>query len=180
MTKLVKCYLIPLIITFLTFKINSQCVNGGGSPIDVTDCTKNNNESNYCCMLSSPGYNPSTRMCMNIPKNSFVGQNTYNYNNLSWRLNCGNAPVTIIKGAACGNSLPLRPADCWLFSQIDSSCCFYLSNNSTGTPGCEWLGSKKMGQTLNNNNILLNCNENFLSGSNLILLVISFVLVLFL
>ena len=137
--------------------INSQC-NELSNPVNAIDCTVNNDSTNYCCMLSSPGYNPTTKMCTRLPRENFIGQTLYLYNSLTWKLNCGDAPVIWQKGQTCGNPNPQYQAECWDFSNAYSSCCYYLSGNTTGTAGCQWLGNKNMGNTTNEQNIILSCS----------------------
>jgi hypothetical protein len=167
--------ILNFIINLLFFDIIlSACPHGGGSPSTALDCYNQKQGENPCCMISSPGYTPANRMCIEIPSSSYFGQRIYSYNNLTWSLDCGKVEVKVVTGGICGNSYPMLAFDCWSFSTMDSSCCFY-KNNLTNAPACQWLGSKKMGNaTLNGNNLL--CSSSFLILNSLILVFISFLL----
>lgn len=170
-------YKISILILILN-SITSQCITGGGNPATSYDCLKNSdNTTNYCCMLSSPGYNPTNQMCVQMPVSSYIGQNSYLFGNLTYKLDCGNPYVTPIKGGPCGNTNPIYSADCWMFSNYDSSCCFYKSGNTTGTPGCQWLGKKKTGQVLNDDSIELTCTGTF-NKVGLIVLLLALVFII--
>ncbi len=167
-----------LILVFIFNSITSQCVNGGGNPVSSYDCLKNaDNSTNYCCMLSSPGYNPTNQMCILLPVSSYVGQDSYLYGNLTYKIDCGSPYVTPVKAGPCGNTNPLHSADCWMFSNYDSSCCYYKSENTTGTPGCQWLGKKTTGKVLNDALIELNCSSTF-NKIRLIILLLALVFII--
>jgi hypothetical protein len=167
-----------LIFNFVVFHfffldmIFSACPNGGGNPLTAFDCYSKTQGTNPCCMISSPGYSPANRMCVEIPSSSYSGQRIYTYNNLTWSLDCGKVEVKVVAGGVCGNLNPTLGFDCWSFSTKDSSCCFY-KNNLTNAPACQWLGDKKMGNaTLNGYNLI--CGSSFLIFNSLILVFISF------
>lgn len=154
---------ITLIIVFFINLIKlykSQVCDSSINPASSLDCLKNgDNSTNYCCMISSPGFNPTSQSCLRLPVSSYYGQKIYNYNNLTWNLNCGNPTVTPVTGGLCGNQNPAFAYDCWQFSNLDSSCCMFYSGNITGTPGCQWLGTKKTGNTTSPaTGYLLNCS----------------------
>jgi hypothetical protein len=162
----------------LIYVYKSQACNSSINPTSSLDCLKNgDNSTNYCCMLNSPGFNPTSRSCLQLPVSSYYGQNIYNYNNLTWNLNCGNPTVTPVTGGLCGNQNPNFAYDCWQFSNRDSSCCLFYSGNLTGTPGCQWLGTKKTGNTTSPaTGYLLNCSASYLGLQILVLVLASLIL----
>jgi hypothetical protein len=148
-----------------------QCPDLSGNPVNATDCSSKSDDSNFCCMLSSPGYNPSDTKCYKLSKDNYVGQNSIVIGGSSWRMNCDNAKPTVKESAACGNSNPLSASDCWYSSTLDNSCCYY---NVTKT--CQWSVAKKTGIVTKDNNITLNCSQNFLTISYILILYFSFII----
>lgn len=167
---------------FLIFALIDACLlcgNETSQPTNVTECTDQSDSSNYCCMLSSPGYDPLQTKCVSMSKQEYTGQYLYVQDNVYWRLNCGDLPITMEAGLNCGNPNPVQPTDCWLTSSDDSSCCYYLSNNLTGTPGCMWLGEKNFGNITQNTpkNILLTCSGHTLIVYFYLILTLSFLII---
>ena len=165
------------IFVILLGYIKGQCIST--TPNTSSDCTNLSGGNNYCCMISSPGYDPTNRQCIQISKNNFFGQTIYyDTNNLSWNLNCGdNAQAFVAAGGQCGNTKPNFAFDCWSFSTLHNSCCYYLSGNFTGTPGCQWFPSKFSGNTLNSQSkILLECKGNYASVNFALIVLLALVL----
>ena len=159
--------------------VKSSCPIGGGNPQTAADCYNNtlSSSANLCCMISSPGYNATSKMCLELTNSSYVGQNLYSYNNLTWNLDCGSVKVSPIAGGPCGNANPVFGYDCWAFSTMDSSCCLYKPNN-TLVPSCQWLGTKKMGNATLKDYTLL-CSSKILILNSLVLAFIILILFLY-
>ena len=181
MHRIKTCFILTCLITMISLNLSAPC-DDSIKPINSNECTRNSdNSTNYCCMVSSPGFNPVSSKCLQIPINSYSGQNIYIMNNLTWNLDCGKPAVTPVKGAACGNPNPVFAYDCWQFSTMESSCCQYLSGNTTGTAACQWLGGKIVGNTTKNtpNGYLLNCSATYLSfNMSLFILVLAYLILI--
>jgi hypothetical protein len=160
-----------VILLSLVQVVFPQCLSVS-NPIDNTQCTKYSDSNNYCCYLTSPGYNPTDRKCIQIAPQNYVGQNVYQYNNLTYNLNCGSVAPYVKEGGACGNSNPVFAADCWFFSTMDNSCCFYYSNNVTGIPGCQWWAGKQSTNTTKPPTyLMLSCDGQFFLVNKFLLVV---------
>jgi hypothetical protein len=164
MTKVIKLFAAILVITF--GYISTQCVSGN-VPKTFEDCGSKSDDQNYCCLISTPGYTPSEQKCVEVSKNNYYGQNRYILDEETWNMNCGNkADPMVVKGGQCGNSDPIYAVDCWEFSTMRNSCCFYLSGNTTGTPSCQWYDEKHSGNILSKSSrILLSCDSTYSSVS---------------
>jgi hypothetical protein len=156
--------------------IHGQCVTGT-TPNTFEDCTKNSNEQIYCCMISTPGYQPAEKKCMEVSKNNFYGQNRVSIEGETWNLNCGeDAEPYVVEGGQCGNSDPVFAVDCWAFSTLRNSCCYYLSQNTTGIPACQWYDEKHSGNILSEKNkYLLSCDMSFISVSYSMLILLGII-----
>ncbi len=176
------------IYCFLFFAyVNSQCIKSPNDPKEVSDCTVNSDQNNYCCFISPHGYTPTKRQCVSIPVKSYVGQDLYLVNNTYWDLECDLANVKPYyeEMGQCGNPEPVHAVDCWRSSTADNSCCFNTSRNTTSTNAqnlktCVWLNTKKSGitnTTVSGTTYGLNCFSVFQS-INTLLLLISFAIML--
>lgn len=152
--------------------VSLSCINGT-SVQNPEQCTFNNDETSYCCVLASPGAMPTTQMCMNMNKNNYIGQTTYIYNNTRFKLNC-NATVVPVEGGPCGNPNPIFASDCWTVSTEQDSCCFYYQNNVTKTgSACIWYDGKYSGnKTSKDGKLQLACNSELLKLNFLLLLLL--------
>jgi hypothetical protein len=164
MNKKINLY-VSIIVIALGY-IHSQCVSET-APKTFEDCLNNSDDQNYCCMISTPGYQPDEQKCVQVSKNNYYGQNRYTLNGETWNMNCGSeAEPVFVKGGQCGNSDPIYAVDCWAFSTLHNSCCFYLSANTTGTPACQWYDEKHSGSILSTkSHMILSCNATHSSVS---------------
>jgi hypothetical protein len=163
---------ISLFILLLGY-INCQCL-ATSNPNSYEDCVKNSDDQNYCCLVSTPGYQPAEKKCVQLAKNKFYGQNRVTIQGETWNMNCGkDAEPYVVEGGQCGNLDPIFGIDCWAFSTMHNSCCLYKSQNTTGTPACQWYFEKHSGNILSRTgSLLLSCDMSFLSISRSILIIL--------
>jgi hypothetical protein len=112
-------------------------------------------------------------MCLSIPKSSYVGGTTFDYDGQVYSINCGidtnnlNKPLLSNCSPLEANTTGLSKSDCMTGSSFVNSCCYYSKTNTTtlnAPSGCYWLGTKYTGETtwagMN-----LNCSAQFVTFS---------------
>ncbi len=157
-TYIYKCILSLLLISLFNFT-NGACPTNS-KPSKVEDCTAHSTSTNFCCMLSSPGYKPTNTLCKELSLSEYTNQNIYPYEGGFYNIDCGNPEFNPVKGNACGNQNPVKQNDCWYFSTMDSSCCFHQPNNTQAS--CKWLGSKDIGVVELDDDVKMYCASGYI------------------
>lgn len=113
---------------------NLPAVNCGSNPTSVTDCTKDNIQSEYCCYLTRKTGGAS--QCVKIsPQNYRTTMTSYLINNVDHKIDCNITAGSVT--TPCGGFNPQTGNDCWNSSVASNKCCFYKSEILTH---CIWMG----------------------------------------
>ncbi len=161
---------INLINTQSNISTDYQC--SSTKPTTATDCHSNNTSpSDFCCYLSGVQLFANTKLCLNIPKDSYNGDSQYNYNGVTYNISCpnsGSSSKTILK--SCGPSDATGSMDCSTGSSFVNSCC-YNSLKDLSPVGCYSLGSKFEGKT-KWAGLELECNSKYITFSSVLIIIL--------
>lgn len=170
-----------LIIAACIIPISISALNKCGAnstPKSIEDCQSGSDDSNYCCFILSPGYDPIIKECVYFEKSKYHGQREYieklQVGGNFYRMDCGDIEVKPKKGELCGNDIITNPADCWAFSTQDNSCCSTFEKDK-----CMWY-KKKAGNITDDESIgLLLCSSNTiqLKITSITMLIIMFIFI---
>jgi hypothetical protein len=134
---------------------NSKCIMNS-KPKNETECNKFNDKNYYCCFLSPVEAN-TTNLCYPYQINSYTGQGTINYAQISYNINCGlgseNFSFESSGVKMCGILNPVEQEECFIHSTNTNSCCYFKHD---GITGCYFVGEKFFGKTMVDN-LLLSC-----------------------
>lgn len=121
--------------------VNATC--GISNPVVSTDCTKFNQVTLKCCLLTP--ISAGAKMCKPIsPVDLSSNQTTFSVNGTNYDLACDIIPGSL--GNPCGNPLPKNASDCAVYNTKNNTCCYY--DNKVDTQYCFWAGSAMEGSLI--------------------------------
>lgn len=131
-------------------------------PKQDTECNRFNGKNYYCCFLTPVEAN-TTNLCYPYEINSYTGQGTINYAQITYNIKCGlgseNFSFESSGVKMCGVLNPADEEKCFVFSTSTNSCCYFKHNEITG---CYFVGAKFFGRTIIDD-LLLSCQGEWIT-----------------